>query len=158
MPQAEQVERLRQARVDDAAKILEMMSGYDLSPDLLFSNANFAFDNGYYDLAVDLYKQWFDAVEDPHPGNINLAAWNLFLSRRDLEQALIMARAAYALDSGPSVADTLAQLLYITGSVDEAIELEQKAAAEDEGYAEVVERMKTGKDMIDKPKFDTYPE
>jgi len=163
MPRADQTDRLRQARSDDAGMILEMMAGEDLPPDLLFSNAGFAFDNGHYELAVSLYNSWFDTVQDPHPGNLNQAAWNLFLSRRDLEQALAMARAAYALDSGPSVADTLAQLLYVVGEVDAAIEIEKKAAAEAEGteaegYAEVVERMKAGEDMVDRPRFDTYPE
>jgi hypothetical protein len=78
-------------------------------------------------------------------------------------QAITIARAAYALDSGPSVADTLAQLLYVTGAVGEAIEIEHKAAAEAEGeeaegYAAVVKRMKAGEDMVDRPRFDTYPE
>ena len=106
---------------------------------------------------------WFDTVQDPHPGDLNQAAWNLFLSRRDLEQAITIARAAYALDSGPSVADTLAQLLYVVGEVEAAIEIEQKAAAEAEGkeaegYTAVVERMKAGEDMIDKPRFEAYPD
>jgi hypothetical protein len=158
MPKTEQAERLRQARSDDAATILEMMAGEEMPPDQLFSNAEFAFDNGHYDLAVDLYKKWFDTVQDPHPGNLNQAAWNLFLCRRELEHAITIARAAYALDSGPSVADTLAQLLYVTGSVDQAVELEQQAAAEDEGYVEVVKRMQLGEDMVDRPQFDTYPD
>lgn len=158
MPTTEQAERLRQARFDDAGEILAIMADHDLSPDLLFSNARFAFDNGHYGAAVDLYKKWFETVEEPHPGDLNLAAWNLFLCRRELEQAITIVRAAYALDSGPSVADTLAQLLYITGAVDAAIEIEEKAAAEDEAYAEVVERMKAGKELIDKPDFESYPE
>jgi hypothetical protein len=74
-----------------------------------------------------------------------------------------MVSTAYALDSGPSVADTLGQLLYVTGAVDEAVEIEQKAAAEADGeeakgYAEVVKRMEAGEDMVDRPRFDTYPE
>jgi hypothetical protein len=74
-----------------------------------------------------------------------------------------MARAAYALDSGPSVADTLAQLLYVTGAADEAIEIERRAAAEAEGsrakgYAEVVERMVAGLDLVDRPSFEEYPD
>ena len=158
MPKTEQAERIRQARSDDAAMILEMTAGLDLPPDLLFANAGFAFDNGLCDLAAGFYNEWFDAVEGPHPGNLNQAAWNLYLCRRDLEQAITIVRAAYALDSGPSVADTLAQLLYVTGSIDEAIEIEQKAAAEDEEYAEVVKRMKAGEDMIRRPPFDSYPE
>jgi tetratricopeptide (TPR) repeat protein len=158
MPRAEQAERLRQARSADAGMILEMMAGTDLPPDLLFSNADFAFDNGFYDRAADLYKKWFDTVEDPNSGDLNQAAWSLFLSRRDLDQAIAIARAAYALDSGPSVADTLAQLLFVTGSIDEAIEIEQKAAAEDEDCAEVVKRMEKGEEMTDRPQFDTYPE
>jgi tetratricopeptide (TPR) repeat protein len=163
MPRADQADRLRQARTDDAAKILDMMADGDLSPDVLFSNAGFAFDNGFYDRAADLYQKWFDTDEDPHPGDLNQAAWNFFLSRRDLERAIVIARAAYALDSGPSVADTLGQLLYVTGAVDEAVEIEQKAAAEADGeeakgYAEVVKRMEAGEDMVDRPRFDTYPE
>ena len=68
-----------------------------------------------------------------------------------------MARAAYALDSGPSVADTLAQLLYVTGAVDEAIEIEKAAAAEADGYAEVVARMEAGEEMVNRPEFESYP-
>jgi tetratricopeptide (TPR) repeat protein len=127
MTRVEQATRLRQARFDDAGVILEMLADQDLPPARLFSNAGFAFDNGHYDSVVNLYKKWFETVEEPHPGNLNQAAWNLFLSRLDLEQAITIVRAAYALDSGPSVADTLAQLLYVTGAVDEAIEIEQKA-------------------------------
>jgi tetratricopeptide (TPR) repeat protein len=163
LPRAEQAERLRQARYDDAGEILEMMAGKDLPPDLFFSNANFAFDNGRYDLAAELYEKWFDAVESPHSGNVNLAAWNLFLCRRDLDKAVAMARFAYSLDKGPGVADTLAQLLYVTGAVDEAIEIEKRAAAEAEGqaakeYAAVVTRMETGEGMIDQAEFESYPE
>jgi tetratricopeptide (TPR) repeat protein len=158
MPRSEQFERIRQARIDDAAMILDMTVGRELPPDLLFANAGFAFDNGQYERAAELYIEWFDAVEDPHPGDLNHVAWNLFLARRDLDQAISIARAAYALDSGPSVADTLAQLLYVTGDVEGAIELEQKAAADDDEYAEVVRRMEAGEDMIDRPRFDTYPE
>ena len=163
MPKTEQAEKLRQARADDAATILGMMSVHDLPPNRLFWNAEFAFDNGHYDLAVGLYERWYKAVQDPFPGDLNQAAWNLCLARRDLEQAIDMARAAYTLDPGPSVADTLAQLLYVTGSRDEAIELEQRAAAEAEGraseeYAEVAARMKAGDDMVDRPRFDSYPD
>jgi tetratricopeptide (TPR) repeat protein len=158
MPPTEQAERLRQARSDDAGVILAMMADRDLPPDPLFANANFAFDNGHYDLAASLYTKWFNSVAEPHPGDLNLVAWNLFLCRRELEQAITIVRAAYALDSGPSVADTLAQLLYINGSVDEAIEIEERAAEEDNDYAEVVERMKRGEEMTDRPQFDTYPE
>jgi len=158
MPRAEQAQRLRQARTEDAIPILEMMGEEELPQELLFLNAEFAFDNGLYDRAADLYTMWFDTVEDPQPGDLNQTAWNLFLSRRHLEQAIVIARAAYALDPGPSVADTLAQLLYVTASVDDAIELEQQAAAEDRDYAEVVQRMRSGKDMVDRPRFDSYPE
>ena len=158
MPKTEQAERLRQARFDDAGVILEMTDGLDLSPDRLFSNADFAFDNGHYERATRLINTWFATVEDPHPGDLNQAAWNLYLCRRDLEQAITIVRAAYALDSGPSVADTLAQLLYVTGSIDEAIEIEQKAAAENEEYAEVMQRMEAGEDMIRRPPFDSYPD
>jgi hypothetical protein len=153
MPRADQAERLRQARSDDAAMILEMTAGLDLPPDLLFANADFAFDNGLYELATSLYNEWFDTAEDPHPGDLNQAAWNLYLCRRDLVQAITIARAAYALDSGPSVADTLAQLLYVTGAA--AAEAEGEEA---EGYAEVVKRMEAGEDMVDRPQFDTYPD
>jgi tetratricopeptide (TPR) repeat protein len=163
MPKTMQAELLRKARADDARTILGMMVDHDMPPDRLFSNAEFAFDNGFYDLAADLYTRWFHTVQDPHPGNLNQAAWNLFLARRDVEQAIAIARAAYALDSGPGVADTLAQLLYVTGKVNQAIEIETDAAAEAEGtaakeYAEVVARMKAGEEMIDRPRFDSYPD
>jgi tetratricopeptide (TPR) repeat protein len=163
MPKTVQAERLRKACVDDAATILEMTADQDLPPDRLFANAEFAFENGLYDLAADLYTRWFEAVQDPHPGNLNQAAWNLFLSGRDIEQAIAIARAAYALDTGPSVADTLAQLLYVNGEVNKAIEIERRAAAEAErgdaeGYAAVVALMEAGEEMVDRPDFDTYPD
>jgi tetratricopeptide (TPR) repeat protein len=139
------------------------MGGIEMSPDRLFENANFAFDNGHYDHAVDLYLRWFDTAENPHPGDLNLAAWNLFLSRRNLESAIEIARMAYASDSGPGVADTLAQLLYVTGAVEEAVEMERIAASEAEGksaedFAAVVARMEAGEEMSDRPEYESYPD
>ena len=109
MPKTEQAERLRQARFDDAGVILELRSAGDLTPDQLFSNADFAFDNGHYDLAASLYTAWFDAVEEPSPGDLNHAAWSLFLCRRDLEPPGICGTHAVFICRPPSLVMSLSR-------------------------------------------------
>lgn len=163
MPPRDQAERLRKARHDDAGRILDMLPESGLPSTILREAADFAHENGHYDVAAELYLGWYETAEVKSPGDLNSVAWSLYLSRRELESAVEMARAAYARDPRPNVADTLAQLLYVTGAVDEAIEVERQAAAEAEGdaaegYAAVVARMEEGESLVDKPDFETYPD
>jgi hypothetical protein len=164
MAREEQIAGLREARHADAGRLLDMMPAELIPDDLLLDAAGFAFDNGLYDLATGLYLRWYaTAGESPDPNELNSVAWNLLLCQRELETALEIARKAYAGDSSPSVGDTLASLLYVTGATDEAIELESKVAAAAEGksaeeYTEIVELMKAGKDLGLEPGFESYPE
>jgi len=50
----------------------------------------------------------------------------------------------------------------VTGSVEEAVALEERAAREAEGsrsetYARVAQRMEAGEPLDDKPTFESYP-
>jgi tetratricopeptide (TPR) repeat protein len=159
-----QASLLRSARTDDASAILSRLGHAGIPKEELFDAASFAYRNGHYDIAGELYSTWYEKIgADCSSGKLNAAAWNLFLSRTSLESAVSMARQAFAEDSGPGVADTLAQLLYVTGATDEAIEIESKAATESEGesaeaFLRVVEIMKAGGDLEDKADFETYPE
>lgn len=162
MESEEQAESLREARQSDAVLILHILEP-DLAPDEAYDAAFFAYRNGHYDVAAELYRQWYQA-EDPArtADQLNGAAWSLYLARVDLDFAMEMAREAYAEDSSPGIADTLAQLLYVSGAIEEAIEIESLAAEAVEGksaeiFAEIVETMKAGGEMTDKPEFETYP-
>lgn len=157
-----QADQLREARKSDAQEILHMLPN-DVEPGDAYDVARFAYSNGHFEAAGGLYSLWYDTVGDSKSsGALNAAAWNLYLSRTELELAVEMAQDAYAEDQGPGVADTLARLLYITDHADEAIEIQSKAAAESEGksaeeFAAVVETMKAGDELSDKPEFESYP-
>lgn len=161
MEREEQAESLREARQSDAVLILHVLESV-LSPDEAYDAAFFAYRNGHYDVAAELYKQWYQAADARTADQLNGAAWSLYLARADLDFAVEMAREAYAEDSSPNVADTLAQILYVSGATEEAIEIESRAAEAAEGksaevFAEIVETMKAGGAMTDKPEFETYP-
>lgn len=159
----EQAERLRAARHQDALPVLHLVMG-DITADDAFDAARFAVSNGHYEAAAGLYSMWHEqAGASKSSGALNAAAWDLYLAREDLELAVEMAREAYAEDSSPDVADTLARLLYVTDNVDDAIRIQSEAAAESEGdtaeaYSEVVEIMKAGGELEDRSYFDSYPE
>lgn len=162
MEREEQAKSLREARQSDAVLILHILEP-DLSPDEAYDAAFFAYRNGHYEVAAELYRQWHLA-EDPArtADQLNGAAWSLFLARTELDFAVQMAREAYAEDNSPGVADTLAQLLYVSGATEEAIDIESRAAEAAEGksaevFAEIVEAMKAGGEMTDKPEFESYP-
>ena len=60
------------------------------------------------------------------------------------------------------ISDTLARLLYLSGSVDEAIALELHAAEEADGprgeaYRGIADRMMGGEVLDDEPAFASYP-
>ena len=159
----DQADRLRQARFDDAADLLEIPDLEEGTREDLPSVADFAFRNGHYDLAADLYVRWFELEgEGTDPQILNDVAWRLYLSNRKLGEAIDIAQNSYALKSDPETADTLARLLYVTGAVEEAVALEERAAQEAEGsrsetYARVAQRMEAGEPLDDKPTFDSYP-
>ncbi len=161
----EQARLLREARHNDAGLLIAMLpedgAGYDSK--ILLEAGQFAFENGHYDSAVDLFRRWRESSgADPDPDQLNWVAWSLYQCRKDIEAALEMARAAYALRASPGVADTLAQLLYLTGVHDEAIAIETRAADEAEGqdaeaYRKIVEQMKAGEELTAHPSFEDYP-
>ena len=159
----DQAGRLRQARFDDAADLLEIPDLEAGGREDLLSVADFAFRNGHYDLAADLYVRWYELDgETVEPEILNDVAWRLYLSNRALGTAIDIAQRSFARRFDPEVADTLARLLYITGSVEEAVALEERAAREAEGsrsetYARVAQRMEAGEPLDDKPTFDSYP-
>lgn len=159
----EQADRIRRARHEDAGRVLARMPAQGLSPEELQDAARFAFDNGHYDTAAALYLLWHHGAGDAAgAAELNAAAWNLYLCRRELGTAERMARAAVALDDGPNVLDTLARVLYVNGAVDEAIEAETRAADGASGdaadqFREVVERMRQRLEMEDRPEYETYP-
>lgn len=159
-----QATSLRSARGEDASAILSGYGHAGIPAEEMFDTATFAYRNGHYDIAGGLYSTWYEQNgAECSSGALNEAAWNLLLCRTALDTAVSMARQAYIEDSGPGVADTLAQLLYVTGATDEAIEIESKAAEASEGesaetFLKVVEIMKNGGELEDKAEFETYPE
>jgi hypothetical protein len=159
----DQASRLRQARFDDAADLLEIPDLEGGASEDLLSVADFAFRNGHYDFAADLYVQWSEVEGDgADPEILNDVAWRLYLSNRELAIAIEIAQHSLSLKPDPETADTLARLLYVTGAVEEAVALEERAAREAEGsrsetYSRVAQRMEAGERLDDKPTFDTYP-
>jgi thiol:disulfide interchange protein DsbD len=161
LPEDDQAALLRQARYDDAADILEIPDLDGSEPEHLLEVADFAFRNGHYDLAADLYVTWYES-DSGRAEVLNDVAWRLYLSGRELEKAVEIAQKSYSEQPVPETADTLARLLYVTGAVDEAIVLEERAALGAEGsrsetYAWVAQRMESGEPLEDEPTFESYP-
>jgi thioredoxin-related protein len=159
----DQADLLRQARFDDAADLLEIPDLEEGTREDVLSVADFAFRNGHYDFAADLYVRWFEVEgESADPEILNDVAWRLYLSNRELAQAIDIAQRSFRLKPDPETADTLARLLYVTGAIEEAVALEERAAREAEGsrsetYSRVAQRMEAGERLDDKPTFDSYP-
>ncbi len=159
----EQAALLRDARYEDAAAILEIPKLESTSPQELFRIADFAYRNGHYELAAEIYSRWYRSEGEKAEANtLNVVAWRLYLAKEDMETALSIAREAYAVQPDADITDTLARLLYITGQVDEAVALELKAAEMAEGprgeaYRGVADRMMGGEVLDDEPAFDGYP-
>jgi thioredoxin-related protein/tetratricopeptide (TPR) repeat protein len=155
--------RLREARHLDAAELLSMVELDAVPTENLVPIGDFAFRNGHYDLAADIYETWFAAAgSDADPDDLNSAAWQLYLSGRSLNTGLSMARDAYDRDPSADIADTVARLLYMLGEVDEAIEYERRALAtpievDVPFFREGLERMEAGQDLGDRPEFEIYP-
>jgi thioredoxin-related protein len=162
----EQARQLRKARYEDAGRLIELELSRALSTNDLYIAAEFAYENGHYETAVDLLRRWRDSAGDAALARrLHEAAWYLYLCDRDLDTAIDMARAAYEETGHYGVADTLAQLLFVTGAVDEAIELETRAVGRSDGEAakalgQVLERMKAGEEPYPqrRPRFESYPE
>jgi thioredoxin-related protein len=162
-PEAEQAQQLRRARYEDAAALLEIPDLESATPEFLVDVADFAFRNGHFDQASKLYLRWYGLEGDvAEPGDLNDIAWRLYLSGRSLELAIAIARRSYAAKPDPETADTLARLLYRTGSVHEGITLEKRAAddaeeSRSETYIRVAQRMEAGELLDDKPTFESFP-
>jgi tetratricopeptide (TPR) repeat protein len=85
-------------------------------------------------------RQRLEAIlaKDPgHAGARNDLAWMLAQEGRDLDRALMLAEAAHRIDPGPEIADTLGFVLLQRGQNDRAIELFEKALAEQPGSATI---------------------
>ena len=158
-----QAARLRQVRFDDAAALLKLVDSGEIPEVELYGVAELALRGGHYELAGDLYQQWFaDASAGAGADDLNRAAWQLYLAREAVDTAVEMARTAYRTDPSADVADTLARLLYVDGQTVDAIALARSAAAEAQGdrareYLQVVELMEQGRDLGDRPAFEDYP-
>ena len=163
MDPADQAQRLREARYEDAQQLLDLVSLDDAPAEDLFELAAFAFRGGHYDLAADLYGRWFASPELSHDAELlNRAAWQLYLARESIDTGVAMAREAYEANPSADVADTLARLLYVSGATQEAIDLQQRAAERATGpraeqYLDVVGTMERGEEMTDEPAFETFP-
>jgi len=102
LPAEDQAALLRNARYEDAAILLEIPDLDNSTPDELRSVADFAFSNGHFDLAAELYLRWYDQKEaTASPGNLNDVAWRLYLSGRELERATAIARRSFSVDPDP---------------------------------------------------------
>jgi thiol:disulfide interchange protein DsbD len=162
-PVDEQAAILKTARFDDAATLLGIPDSANLGPDDLLEVADFAFSNGHFDEAADLYLRWYDMEgASAAPDHLNDVAWRLYLSRRELDRATKIARRSYTAEPDPETADTLARLLYLRGDVKEAIELEERAAdaaagSRGEAFRIIADRMRAGEELDDRPSFDSYP-
>ena len=162
-PADEQAELLRTARYEDAATLLEIPDPERVSANELLDVAEFAFSNGHFDFAAELYLRWFDLEGAVAPAdNLNDVAWRLYLSGRELDQATTIARLSYAANPDPETADTLARILYARGEVAEAVGFEEHAAETSEGsrgeaFQTIAGRMAAGEKIEDRPTFDSYP-
>jgi len=163
MDREEQALELRQALHADAAELLAAMPEHGLGADELFEAAEFACTTGHYAAGAGLFARWSEAAgDDADSGRLNSAAWTLYLCRSGLDLAVDMARSAYAVDADPDIADTVARLLYVTGEVQEAMAFAERAAAGSEGsaaeqYTGVLEQMRQGAELEDRPDFEEYP-
>lgn len=156
-------EELRAARLSDGQELVDTLDLENLGGENLLDVAGFAFRAGLYQQATQLYRRWFDTRQVGEGVNrLNQVAWNLYLMNGEPEAAIAMAQEAYDIDREPGVGDTLARLLYVTGKVDEAIEIQTLAAEASTGgaaeeYAAAVETMRSGDALEDHPGFDDYP-
>jgi len=160
----DQADLLRRARYEDAGVLLNLVS-LDNSPvDELWAIGGFAFRNGHYDTAAAAYERWFEGRGEIADSDIlNAAAWHLYLADRSTEAAVEIARRSWETDQSADVADTLARLLYITGKVDEAVELQRRAIdmasdAVEAAFREVLKLMEAGQELGDRPSFESFPQ
>lgn len=163
LPPTAQAARLRQARHDDAAALLEPFRGGDIPLEDVGEVADFAFRNGHYGVAARAYRTWFAEARDRLTADqLNQGAWQLYLARTDLDLALEMARTAWDHERDPDIADTLARILYLGGDVAEALEIQRRAVetardGEREFFLDAAERMVAGEPLADRPPFELYP-
>lgn len=163
LPSDEQAWRLKEARQADAAHLLERIKGASLDTDQLFEAGRFAAENGRYQEAGALYRQWFElGGRSIAADELNEAAWSLYLAQVEAETAIAMAQMAMADDPTASIADTLGRLLYLDGDHDEALAMQAKAVSltdDDAGelYLEALELMRAGEPLGDQPAFERYP-
>jgi thioredoxin-related protein len=153
-------ELLQRARRDDAAVVIGGVDPSGLPPELAFELAGIAYRGDRCDIAAAAYGRWFEAAgAASDAADLRTASSQLYRCRESLETAVVMARRARDLEPSARSADTLARLLYATGTVGEAIALQRLAvdgadAAESEGYREALRRMEAGEELGDVPGFE----
>jgi thioredoxin-related protein len=163
LPADEQADLLREAKFEDAGEILRIPNLESASAADLLDVAGFAFSNGHFEHSAELYIRWYDLQgKSAEPGHKTDIAWKLYLAGRELERAIEIAQDSFAQKADPETADTLARLLYVSGSVEEAVALERRAAEGTEGprkenYLGVASRMEAGESLDDRPTFESYP-
>jgi hypothetical protein len=163
LPADDQARELRKARFGDAGDLLEIPDLEAATPEALLGVADFAFRNGHFEVAAELYLRWDESHGlEAEPDVLNDVAWRLYLSGLELDAAIDIAQRSYAAKPESETADTLARLLYVTGSVKEAVHLEELAARNTEGsrseaYSSVAQRMQARDPLDDKPNFESYP-
>jgi len=156
-------EKMRNARYEDAGRVLAAVSFDQLDDEGLWQGASFAFGAGRYEAAAEMYLRWVGREGTSRSADaLNVAAWNLYLSKREIGAAVKMARRAYEEKPSHSITDTLARLLYISGEQAGAMQLMGQALAIAEGrdaarYEEALEIMRVAGDLGDIPPFETYP-
>jgi thioredoxin-related protein len=154
---------LRAARQADAGDVLAFIDPDQTPPDVLFDGAGFAFANGRYDDASDLYARWSDAVGSAaDPLRFEEAAWHVYLAREDLDMARTFAEQAWQRRPTAEAADTLSRIVYAQGEVEAALRLQGEAAAlatppVAESLRRAADRMEAGEVLDDRPPFDTWP-
>ena len=93
LPADAQADLLREARFEDAGDLLEIPNLESASADDLLDVAGFAFSNGHFDRAAELYIRWYESEgETAAPGNKNDIAWRLYLAGTELEMAIEIAQ------------------------------------------------------------------
>ena len=163
LPDAEQADLLREARHEDALSLLELADFGSTPTGNLLEVAGFAFRNGHFNTAAELYLRWYAEEGETASGAVlNDVAWRLYLAGTEYEVATEIAHRAFDRKATPEVADTLARLLYVSGSVEDAVALEERAAEEAEGsrseaYRDIATRMEAGEPLGDSPSFASYP-
>lgn len=164
MSRSQQGLALREARLEDARRLLGEADLDRLGTDALLEAGRFAMANGLYEAAASVYTRWYDeAAASASVDELNQVAWDLYLTGRSPELAIAVARQAVSRSEDPDIVDTLARLLYVNGQQQQALELAAHAVGEARSvgdrrlFVEVKKRIASGAPLEDRPPFDLWP-